>query len=477
MILKRFFHEGLAQASYLAGCERTGKALIVDPNRDIDQYLREAEREGMEIEAVTETHIHADYASGARELARAAGATLDLSDEGPAEWKYQFAEEMKARLLRGGDSFRVGDLLIEVLHTPGHTPEHLSFLLTDTATADQPMGLFSGDFLFVGDVGRPDLLEKAAGVEGTMEEGARQLFRSLRQARELPDYLQVWPGHGAGSACGRALGAVPQSTAGYEKHFNWAFQIDDEESFVRAVLDEQPDVPPYFAEMKRINKEGVPARPTEPVPSLAVEEIEKPQERGIMLVDVRPASDYAAGHLPGTLNLSAGDDFLAWAGWFLPYARDLVLVGDEATVTQARAALMLIGLDRVTGYIDPDVLRAWGMSRGNLATFQRVGVEAFQEQLASNNAALLDVRTPAEYARGHVPGSQNIPLSQLSARLLELPAGQPVLVYCQGGGRSPIAASLLKARGWENVVEMQEGFSGWEKQADRVEYNQGESDV
>ncbi len=251
MLLKRFYDDHLAQASYLIGCQATGEALVVDPHRDAEMYIAGAAREGVRITHVTETHIHADYASGSRELAARTGAQLYLSDEGGEDWRYGFADEDGAVLLRDDDEIAVGNIRVRALHTPGHTPEHLSFLVTDGAATDEPMGLLSGDFIFVGDVGRPDLLEKAAGVAGTMETGARQLFRSLRRAAELPAHLQLWPGHGAGSACGKALGAVPTSTLGYERLVSWAFQYDDEDAFVAAVLDEQPEPPRYFATMKR----------------------------------------------------------------------------------------------------------------------------------------------------------------------------------------------------------------------------------
>ena len=256
MLLKRFYDDGLAQASYLIGCAATGEAIVIDANRDIAQYTDVATAEKLRITHISETHIHADYVSGSRELARATGAQLYLSAEGGKDWQYRFAEDDKAILVRNGDVIKVGNIRLEVWHTPGHTPEHLSFLVTDTAGATDPMGIVTGDFVFVGDVGRPDLLEKAAKVANTMEAGAKDLFRSLERFRTLPDYLQVWPGHGAGSACGKALGAVPTSTVGYERRFNWGVATTDETEFVTMVLAGQPEPPLYFAEMKRINRDG-----------------------------------------------------------------------------------------------------------------------------------------------------------------------------------------------------------------------------
>ncbi len=257
MLLKYFYDNALAHASYLVGCQKTKEAIIVDPGRDIDQYLATAGSEGVKIVAAAETHIHADFVSGARELAERVGAKLFLSDEGSTDWKYLYANEYDSQLLKDGDIVQIGQISFEVLHTPGHTPESISFVLTDKGGgATRPMGIFTGDFVFVGSVGRPDLLEEAAGVTGSAEPGARDLFRSALRFKQLPDYLQVWPAHGAGSACGKGLGAIPSSTVGYEKLFNPALQITDEQEFVDYILSEQPEAPKYFAIMKRVNKEG-----------------------------------------------------------------------------------------------------------------------------------------------------------------------------------------------------------------------------
>lgn len=319
MFLKRFYDDQLAQASYMVGCARAGQALAIDPNRNVEQYIAAAEAEGVRITHVTETHIHADFVSGSRELAQRAGARLFLSDEGGADWKYAFGGEAGAELLRDGSSFNVGDVRVDVLHTPGHTPEHLTLLITDTASADKPMGAFTGDFIFVGDVGRPDLLERAARISGTMEESARQLFRSIQRFKTLPDYLQLWPGHGAGSACGKALGAVPQSSLGYEKLFNWGFTTRDEREFVDLVLAGQPEPPKYFAEMKRINREGPPIlgsfRHPERLPASRLAEL---LERGGLVIDVRHSSDFAVAHISGTINIPLNHSFTTWAGWLTP---------------------------------------------------------------------------------------------------------------------------------------------------------------
>ncbi|MCW5849569.1 MAG: MBL fold metallo-hydrolase [Anaerolineae bacterium] len=460
MLLKRFYHQELAQASYLVGCQATGEALVIDPNRSIEQYIEAAGQEGLRISAVTETHIHADYVSGARELAARTGAQLYLSDAGPAEWQYRWAEAAGAVLVNDGDSFMVGNIRLETLHTPGHTPEHISFLLTDTRASDRPMGLFSGDFVFVGDVGRPDLLERAAGYANTMEAGARTLFRSLQRFRQLPDYLQVWPAHGAGSACGKALGAVPSSTVGYEKLTNWALQIETEAEFVQEVLAGQPEPPVYFAQMKRINRDGAAPRPAAPPPP-SVDALGAAHAAGQTVVDTRPADQYAAAHSPGTLNLPADGPFLTWAGWLLPYDRPFSLIVAPQTQAAVLADLAAIGLDGVASLWPTDAVAEWAKTGRPIAGYQRQTARELEPLITRNGVVLLDVRFPREYEAGRLAKSRLIPLSELPQRLGELPTDTTVVVTCQGGSRSPIAASLLTGHGWSNVIEMRDGMDGW----------------
>ncbi|HET8648638.1 MAG TPA: rhodanese-like domain-containing protein [Gemmatimonadales bacterium] len=470
MLIRRFYNDKLAQASYLIGCSETHEGLIVDPNRDIEQYLRAASAEGLRISHVTETHIHADFLSGARELANRAGAELLLSGEGGPDWLYAFAESDGARLLRDGDSFMVGHVRIDVLHTPGHTPEHLTFIVTDTATADLPMGACTGDFIFVGDVGRPDLLERAAGVAGTMEAGARQLYRSLQRMKDFPDWLQLWPGHGAGSACGKALGAVPQTTLGYERLFNWGLASPDEESFVAAVLSGQPDPPTYFATMKRLNREGPEPRRSGPVPLLeSTGAVGDAAKRGAMVIDVRPAKTFAAGHWPGTINIPLNRSFLTWAGWLVPYDRDIYLIGDNRQIAEAANDLALIGLDRVAGALPAAELDRYIAAGGKLVTTPQLEVAELAAQLNNGKPTIVDVRAVSEWRAGHLPGVINIPLGELTARLDELPRETPIVVQCQGGTRSAIGASILAANGFSNVVNLTGGFRAWTDAGNPVE--------
>jgi hydroxyacylglutathione hydrolase len=465
MFFQRFYDTKLAQASYLIGCQQTGDAVVVDPNRDVEQYIAAAEREKLRVTHVTETHIHADFVSGARELAQRAGARLLLSDEGGSDWSYTYAAEAGARLVRDGDAFMVGNIRLEVMHTPGHTPEHISFLVTDTPAAVGPWGIFTGDFVFVGDVGRPDLLERAAGHAGTMEAGARALFRSLKRFRALPDHLQVWPGHGAGSACGKALGAVPSTTVGYEKLGNWGVATTSEAEFVRAVLAGQPEPPRYFAEMKRINKAGPRLLGGVPLPSRLPDSALAPLlQRGETIVDLRLAAAFASGHVPGTLNIPLNGAFTTWAGWLLPYDRDVYLLTDDDPARTADIAvrdLAMIGLDRVAGVFGPEAIETWRVAEGELAVIATAGVAEVASMLDHGTATVIDVRGRAEWEAGHLPGVANIPVGYLVEQLHEIPTDKPVVLHCESGSRSAIAAALLQAHGVPDVVNFTGGYIAW----------------
>ena len=480
MLLKRFYDTKLAQASYLIGCPASGEALVVDPNRDVEQYVRAAAEEGLKVTHVTETHIHADFVSGSRELAHRTGAQLLLSDEGDADWKYAFAEEAGATLLRDGDTFMVGNLEFEVIHTPGHTPEHLTFLVTDTPATSHPIGAVTGDFVFVGDVGRPDLLEKAAGFEGTMDAAARTLYRSLQRFKTLPEHIQIWPGHGAGSACGKALGAVPFSTLGYEKIANWGLTVNDEDAFVRMVLAGQPEPPRYFAEMKRINKLGPSLlggfhRP-ERLPESRLQAL---LAANAVVVDTRSAEEFAARHIPDTINIPLNKSFTTWTGWLVSYDREFYLiVNDDCShcVDEAVRDLAMIGLDRIAGYLGSEVIHAWAAAGRELETVPQISAAALAERIPKGNLTVLDVRGHSEWEAGHLPGVGNIPVGYLTERLTEVPRDRPVVVHCQSGARSAIAASVLSAHGLTNVVNLTGGFEAWRAAGNPIEQAVSASD-
>jgi hydroxyacylglutathione hydrolase len=473
MLLKRFYDTKLAQASYLIGCAATGEAIVVDANRDVAQYLHAADAEGLRISHVTETHIHADFVSGSRELAERSGGLLLLSGEGGPDWSYAFAESAKARLLHDGDTFMVGNLRFQVMHTPGHTPEHLTFVVTDTPATDQPIGAITGDFIFAGDVGRPDLLEKAAHMVGTMDVSARSLFHSLQRVKQLPDHIQLWPGHGAGSACGKALGAMPSTTLGYEKIANWGLQLTTEDEFVATVLAGQPEPPRYFAEMKRINKEGPRVLGGLPHPALvAAAMLGDIIARGDLVIDTRSSAAFAARHVPGTINIPLDKSFSTWAGWFIPFQRDFYLIaGDdgEAAIAEAARDLAMIGLDRVAGYFEPGVIDAWEKSGREVWTIAQMSPAEVARHLAAGDVAVLDVRGQSEWMTGHLPGVHNTPAGYIADNIGRLPTDRPLVLHCQGGGRSSIAASVLRARGVANVVNMSGGFAAWAAQGNPVE--------
>jgi len=469
MVFERVYNAQLSQASYLIACDHAKVAVVVDPNRDADRYIQAAASHGVRITHVVETHIHADFVSGARELAHRTGARLYLSDAGGPEWTYDYAQSAHAELLGGGSTFEVGDVRVEAVHTPGHTPEHLTLMVTDAAAGRAVVGALTGDFIFVGEVGRPDLLERAAGVAGTMESAARALFRALGEFKRFPDYVQIWPGHGAGSACGKSLGAMPQSTLGYEKLVNWAFLELDEDRFVERVLAGQPEPPAYFTTMKRINRQG-PAilsgggapRPLDP------RELAAALEAGHPVVDTRGASSFAEGHANGSISIPRNKSFLTWAGSLLPYDRELFLIaqGGRAAHTDLSKELSLIGLERIAGVFPASSLNELTENGINIRATPQLTVAELATRL--DTPVILDVRGKDEWNSGHIPGAINIPLGALQSCIADIPQGS-VAVHCQGGGRSAIAASILQKHGRSDVANLTGGYAEWSRTGHPVE--------
>lgn len=460
MLLERFYDDALAQASYLIACPASGEAAVIDPARDVRPYAAFARSHGLRIVAVTETHIHADFVSGARQLARDTGARLLLSDEGGDGWRYARPDGLTITPLHDGDEFSVGAVRFGVRHTPGHTPEHVSFIVTDAAATDRPLGMLSGDFIFAGDVGRPDLLERAAKVAGSMDAMARRLFASLRATADLPDYLQLWPGHGAGSACGKALGAVPSTTLGYERLTNWAFQISNEADFVASVLAGQPEPPAYFARMKTLNRDGAPdLSPERALRELDLVGLHDALTAGAWVVDLRPTGAFALEHIPGTINIPAGKQLATWGGALLPYEKQLVLLADtEALALQAARGLGAIGLDNVVGWGAPTLRAAWRDAGRALGSVPQVNV---LDVRPGDGDRVLDVRARSEWDAGHIPGAEHAFLGRLLDLMRDEPRDAPLVLQCQGGSRSAIAASLLRANGFTNVRNLVGGFGAW----------------
>ncbi len=459
MLLERIYDEDLAQASYLIGCQATGEAIVVDPRRDIQVYLDLAAKNGMTITSVTETHIHADYLSGTRELAARTGATMFVSDEGGPDWTYGdgFADAVR---MTHGHRITIGNIVVEAVHTPGHTPEHLSFLVTDGAQAAEPGFLLSGDFVFVGDLGRPDLLDEAAGGIDTRFAGARDLFRSLREHfLTLPDYVQVLPAHGSGSACGKALGAIPTTTVGYERAFAWwsgYLRAGDEEGFVTELLSGQPDAHAYFARMKKENRLG-PAVIGE-LPEL----VEFAPERlsaalvadEAIFVDTRAHRDVHTGTVPGALNIPGAAKAASYGSWVYDPEREsrplVVLAADEADAEDLRDHLLRVGIDAVGGFIT-------SLEGLDLAAPAVVDPRDLDR---TEHALLLDVRNKTEYAAGHLPGAVQLSGGRALWHLDHLPRGETIVTYCQSGVRNSVVASALRRAGFD-IVELDGSYAGW----------------
>lgn len=458
MLFRSFFDEKLAQYTYLVGCQRTGEALVIDPARHVDDVVAAAKKEGLHITAATETHIHADFVSGSRQLAEQYGVKLYLSDEGDENWKYGYTDGLNVEFVKDGSKFSIGNIDFEVMHTPGHTPESISFVLTDRGGgASKPMGIFTGDFVFVGDVGRPDLLEKAAGAKGTADSGAREMYRSVQRFKELPDYLMVWPAHGAGSACGKSLGAVPSSTVGYEKQFNWAMQINDEQAFVDELLKDQPEAPVYFAEMKKVNKVG-PAvlQQDKRVADFSAEDVKEAlaQEK-TLVIDTRPATIAEKTLLPGAINVPYNKSFTNWVGWLANYDEDLVIIGEPYDKEDIVESLQSIHFDRIVGYAPVDVVAEWDEHD----SYETLTVQEFTEQAKDQDTYVLDVRNDVEWGDGHLKEAHHHFLGKI--RDTDVPKDKTLLVYCQGGARSAIASSVLKSRGFEDVKHMAGGYGAY----------------
>lgn len=454
MFFQHVFDKSLAQGSYVIGCQATGEAIVIDAKRDIDVYLEIARQNNLRITHIAETHIHADFLCGSRELSAVTGAGMYLSDEGGEDWQYQFPHIG----LKDGDLIRVGNLTLAVLHTPGHTPESISFLLTDHPATDKPVMVFTGDFVFVGDIGRPDLLEKAAGLIGTKEAGAKQMFQSLKKFAALPEYLQVWSAHGAGSACGKALGAVHSSTVGYEKIRNWAFQYDDDEkAFTDLLLAGQPEPPKYFAMMKHLNKVDRPLLIEVPKhQKLSGSAFLKAYRNGLKVIDARDKINFAKGFIPGSLNIQGNNSFSTWAGWLLNYREQFVLVCDDYQIEDLTRKLMRIGLDNIYGYISD--VNDLGIA---LQAADVIAIDEFKTYINNEDVQIIDVRGVSEYEAGHIEGANHVFVGTLPDHLDKISKDKQVIIHCQGGDRSAIAYSILAGNGFKNVKNFSGGMNEW----------------
>ena len=447
-MFQRFFDEGLAQASFLIGCDRTKQAVVIDPRRDAAIYPAAAAQHGATIVAAIETHVHADFVSGARELVDTAPA-ITGPDSGVA---------FTHREVHDGERMAIGDLTLTFLHTPGHTLEHISVL---AEAAGEPARLFTGDLLFVGGVGRPDL----AGPALTRRL-ADNLFDSLQRIMALDDRIEVHPGHGAGSLCGAGIGKEPSSTIGRERRQNAMLHYRDRAAFVGAVLGDIPPTPPYFARMKRINADGPPLlsslRGGGRLPSIAPAAAAALVADGAVLVDLRSAESFGASHPEGALNIGYGAKIGYWAGWLVPPDVPILLLADDpAHATEAATQLRRVGLDHVEGTLAGG-LEAWSRAGLPTAAIEQISATELRRAVETGEPVqLLDVRSPNEYAAGHVDGAINMPVGELVARAGELRRDAATAVMCEGGYRSAIAASLLQQEGFTHLANVTGGMAAF----------------
>ncbi len=467
MILEQLYLGCLSQASYLVGDEAAGVAAVVDPRRDVDEYLEQAERLGVRIEHVILTHFHADFVSGHLELRERTGATIHLGAAGKARFPHHPVSD--------GDVIRLGTVELRILETPGHTPESISIVVTDTATSPAPHAVLTGDTLFIGDVGRPDLM---ASVGVSAEELASSLYDSLHgKLLPLPDATLVFPGHGAGSMCGKNLSRETVSTMGDQRKLNYALQPMTKEAFIAEVTADQPESPAYFAFDADLNKKDRPTLDEQMKVSLTpltLEQVLSMQAEGAQLLDVRDPSDYTFGHLKGSVNIGLGGQYATWAGTLLDLHAPIILLAHAGQEEEAATRLGRIGFDHVVGYLENGVEPAL-VARPDLAVqVERITADQLHQRLGAGGAPLvLDVRQPGEWQTRHIPGAQHIPLTQLPKRLAEVPRDRTLVVQCAGGYRSCIAMSLLLRDGHTGLTDLVGGIGAWVQAGYPVEEPQG----
>ncbi len=448
MYFEQFYLGCLAHASYMLGSE--GEAVIVDPQRDVEIYLEAAQKQGLQIRHIFETHLHADFVSGHQELAERSGAKIYLSRAAGATFPHVDVDD--------GFTLDAGKLEFEVLATPGHTPESISLLVTDEENAQKPWAVLTGDTLFIGDVGRPDL-----SPAHTPAQLAGMLYDSLQQKlMTLPDGVLVYPAHGAGSLCGRNMRAERFSTIGTERLTNYALQIKDRDEFVRQMTSNLPARPDYFLADAAINRTGAVALGDLPeLKPIAAPEVKKMMESGATALDVRPGEQFIAAHVPGSVSIPLSGQFASWAGAVLGLGSRLILVADTAEqVSEARVRLARVGIENVAGYLQ-DGVAGWRQAGFAVGHVPQITAQELASRLAKGGIEVLDVRREAEFQAGHIEGADWHPLDRFKAALPEISKDVPVAVHCKSGYRSLIACSLLQRAGYHNVVDVAGGFDAW----------------
>ena len=456
MYFKQFYLGCLAHASYLIGSE--GEAVVVDPQRDVDQYIDEAKSQGLKIRYVIETHLHADFVSGHSELAERTGAEIVFGRRADAKFPFHPVAD--------GDEIELGQATLRFMETPGHTPESISILVTDRAPTDAPQKVLTGDTLFIGDVGRPDLV----GSKGySAEDMASMLYSSLHdKLLRLDDAVEVYPAHGAGSLCGRNISKDTSSTIGQQRQFNYALKSMPEEEFVRMMTSELPPVPAYFPKDAELNRQGATPLDALPTPeALRPEDVNLERE---LILDVRPSAGFGTAHVPGSINIGLCGQFASWAGSLLSTDRPIVIVAEsDDEVSEAVMRLARVGVDSVRGYVDGGIY-AWDKAGKPTAKIEQIPVEELHDRVQeAAQLQVVDVRGPGEYVNGHAVGAVNIPLTDLAQRVDELDPGRPIAVICQGGYRSSAAASILEGCGFRTVANVVGGTQAWVSSGFEVE--------
>ncbi len=451
MYFKQFYLGCLAHASYLIGSE--GEAVVIDPQRDVDQYIAEAEAQGFKIKHVIETHLHADFVSGHRELAARTGADIIFGARSGAEFPHRAAND--------GEEIKLGRVTLRFLDTPGHTPESISILVIDNDVSPQPQKVLTGDALFIGDVGRPDL---AGGRGYTAEQMAASLYDSLHdKLMKLDDEVEVYPAHGAGSMCGRNISKETSSTIGEQRRFNYALKPMSKDEFVRMMTADLPEAPAYFPRDAEINRTGAPALEELPRPKeLAPEEVDALSKQGHMLLDVRSSAAFGNAHVPGALNIALGGQFATWCGTLIGIGTPTVLIADDlAAVDEAVMRLARVGIESVAGYLGGG-MRAWDQAGLEIEAISQMPVDELHDRIAEGaELQVVDVRRPGEYVGGHVPGAINVTLAHLEQDLSRLNSNRPAAVICASGYRSSAATSILERRGFSQIFNVVGGTNGW----------------
>lgn len=459
MFFKQFYLGCLAHASYMIGSD--GVAVVVDPQRDVDPYLEEAASQGLAIRYVLETHLHADFVSGHVELAERTGAEIWIGSRAGAEFRHVPVVE--------GDEIRLGDdVVMRALETPGHTPESVSWLIFDHSISEEPLKVLTGDALFIGDVGRPDLV----GSKGySAEEMAGMLYDSIHgKLMTLPDETEVYPAHGAGSACGRNISSERSSTIGQQKRTNYALHIESRDEFVRTMASNLPPAPAYFPMDAEINRRGPGRLDAITLRHLDVPRVQQLLAEGAVILDVRDPETYGAGHVPGSINIGLGGQYASWAGTLLDPAVPIVIVAvDEQRANEALLRLARVGLESVAGWLTGGV-SAWESAGQSLAIVSQIEAAELRNRLgAGEDLQILDVRRTGEYESGHVPGASNLPLETLGSRTEDADRDRPTVVICEGGYRSSIGTSILERHGFARLINLTGGTAAWRKAAFELE--------